>query len=190
MYRFKSHDQEVRLTIVAEMPAHLDQFVVVSSGNHAHDIAAIKIASDDDVAIEWAIQNSRLFRKSAARKRKRERKRRRQHLGQEDECISHRGNETRKQSRITSATIAYRTMLEACLSTQLRAHPTPMYNDSESVVDALKVSLGSEHTVFRCMYEAYIAGTQDAYAKVRVKIWIFRSSHITNLNRVIQRFGT
>ena len=82
-------------------------FEVVSSGNHTHDISAIKIALDDDVAIEWAIQNSRLFRKSAARKRKCERQRQRQHLGQEDECISHRGNETRKRCRITSAIIAY-----------------------------------------------------------------------------------
>ena len=85
------------------MPAYLDQFVVVSSRNHAYDILAIKIALDNDVAIEWAIQNSRLFRKSVARKRKRERKRQRQHLGQEDECISHRGSETRKRCRITYA---------------------------------------------------------------------------------------
>ncbi len=48
-------------------------------------------------------------------------------------------------------------------------------------IDALKVSLGSEHThvVFKCMQEAYLAGTKDACARLRAKIWLARSSRNT-----------
>jgi hypothetical protein len=57
------HAQQRRLTLVAE--AYLSQCEIVSSGNHTCDVSAIKIAFDDDVAIEWAIQNSRMLRNSA-----------------------------------------------------------------------------------------------------------------------------
>jgi hypothetical protein len=48
-------------------------------------------------------------------------------------------------------------------------------------IDALKVNLGSEHThaVFKCMQEAYLAGTKAAYASLRAKIWLTRSSRNT-----------
>ena len=48
-------------------------------------------------------------------------------------------------------------------------------------IDALKVSLGTEHThaVFKCMQEAYLAGTKDACARLRAKIWLARSSRNT-----------
>jgi hypothetical protein len=54
------HAQQRRLTLAAE--AYLSQCEIVSSGNHTRDILAIKIAFDDDVVIEWAIQNSRMLR--------------------------------------------------------------------------------------------------------------------------------
>jgi hypothetical protein len=57
------HAQQRRLTLAAE--AYLSQCEIVSSGNLTHDISAIKIAFDDDVAIEWAIQNSLMLRNSA-----------------------------------------------------------------------------------------------------------------------------
>jgi hypothetical protein len=54
------------------------------------------------------------------------------------------------------------------------------YDDGESL-DTLKVSLGSEHThtVFKCMQEAYLAGTKDAYGRLCTKIWMSRSSRNT-----------
>jgi hypothetical protein len=81
------HAQQLRLTLAAE--AYLSQCEIVSSGNHTHDISAIKIAIDDDVAIEWAIQNSRMLRNSA------------KNLGQEENHTPHHGNMIRQQTRVT-----------------------------------------------------------------------------------------
>jgi hypothetical protein len=78
-----------RLTLVAE--AYLSQCEIVSSGNHTRDISMIKIDFDDDVVIEWAIQNSRMLRNSA------------KNLGQEENHTPHHGNTIRQQTLVTIA---------------------------------------------------------------------------------------
>ena len=102
-------------------------FEVVSSGNHTNDISAIKIALDDDVAIEWAIQNSRMLRNSA------------EHHGQEEKHTPHRGDKTHKRNRIT---IAYDVGSMLIDIASRNADKTTV----NLGIDALKVSLGSEHT--------------------------------------------
>jgi hypothetical protein len=144
------HAQQRRLTLAAE--EYLSQCEIVSSGNHTCDISAIKIAFDDDVAIEWAIQNSRMLRNSP------------KNLGQEENHIPHHGNTIRQQTRVTIAKDVGRMLVEIAAQNA----------DTTTVnlwIDPLKVSLGSEHThaVFKCMQEAYLAGTKDAYARLRAK---------------------
>ena len=87
---FKSHAQQLRLTLAAEMHVSLDTCVVVSSGDHAHDISAIKMDLDDAVAIEWAIRNSRLLESQHA-----------------DEGTKQYVNDKHKRSRINYATVAH-----------------------------------------------------------------------------------
>ncbi len=134
------HAQQRRLTLVAE--AYLSQCEIVSSGNHTRDISAIKIAFDDDVAIEWAIQNSRILSNSA------------KNLGKEENHIPHHGNTTHKQTRVTIAKDV------GCMLVEIAAQNA----DTTTVnlwIDALKVSLGSEHShaVFKCMQESYLASS-------------------------------
>ncbi len=83
------HAQQRRLTLAVE--AYFSQCEIVSSGNHTHGILAIKIAIDDDVAVEWAIQNSRMLCNSA------------ENLGQEENHIPHHGNKVRKKNRVDIA---------------------------------------------------------------------------------------
>jgi hypothetical protein len=136
------HVQQRRLTLTAE--AYLSQCEIVSSGNHTCDISVIKITFDDDVAIEWAIQNSRMLRNSA------------KNLGQEENHIPHHVNTIRQQTRVTIAKDV------VCMLVEIDAQNA----DTTTVnlwIDKLKVSLGSEHThvVFKCMQESYLTGTKD-----------------------------
>jgi hypothetical protein len=126
------HVQQRRLTLDAE--AYLSQCEIVSSGNHTGDISAIKIVFDDDVAIEWAIQNSRILSNSA------------KNLWQEENHIPHHGNVIHKQTRVTIAKDV------DCMLVEIAAQNA----DTTTVnlwIDALKVSLGSAytHAVFKCM---------------------------------------
>ena len=156
------HAQQRRLTLAAEASCDFSQCEIVSSGNHTRDILAIKIAIDDDVAVEWAIQNSRMLRNSA------------ENLGQEENHIPHHGNKIREKNRVDIANDVGSMLIDIAAQNA----------DTTTVnlwIDALKVSLGSEHTnaVFKCMQEAYLAGTKDAYARLRAKIWLARSSRNT-----------
>ena len=155
--RFKSHAQQLRLTLAAEMHVSLDTFVVVSSGDHAHDISAIKMALDDAVAIEWAIRNSRLLQSQHA-----------------DEGAKQYVNDKHKRSRINYATVAHdvgRMLIDAAASKNKDATTTV-----NLWIDALKVRVGREHAIFKCMQEAYITGTEDAYARLCARIWPTRYS--------------
>jgi hypothetical protein len=95
-------------------------------------------------------------------------------LGQEENHIPPHGNTIRQQTRVTIAKDVGRMLVE---KTAQNADTTTL----NLWIDALKVSLGSEHThaVFKCMQEAYLAGTKDSYARLRAKIWLARSSRNT-----------
>jgi hypothetical protein len=95
-------------------------------------------------------------------------------LGQEENHIPHHGNTIRQGTRVTVAKDV------SCMLVEI----APQNADTTTVnlwIDALKVSLGSEHThaVFKCMQEAYLAGTKDAYDRLGAKIWLTRSSRNT-----------
>jgi hypothetical protein len=117
------------------------------------------MSSDNDVAIEWAIQNSRMMCNSA------------KNLGQEENHIPHHVNTIRQQTRVTIAKDVVHMLVEIAAQNA----------DTTTVnlwIDALKFSLGSEQTndVFKCIQEAYLAGTKDAYASLCAEIWLARSS--------------
>jgi hypothetical protein len=126
------HAQQCQSTLVVE--AFLSQCEIVSSGNHTRNISVIKIDFDDDVVIEWAIQNSRMLRYSAKK------------LGQEENHTPHHGNTIRQQTRVTIAKDVDRMIVEI-------SAPNADTTTVNLWIDTLKVSLGSEHTnvVFKCM---------------------------------------
>ena len=114
------------------MHVSFDPCVVVSSGDHAHDTSAIKMALDDAVAIEWAIQNSRILQSQHA-----------------DEGTKHCVNDKHKRSRINYATVAHdvgRMLIDAAARKNKDA--TTKVN---LWIDALKVRVGREHVIFKCM---------------------------------------
>jgi hypothetical protein len=82
-------------------------------------------------------------------------------LGQEENHIPHHVNTIRQQTRVTIAKDVVLMLVEIAAQNA----------DTTTVnlwIDSLKVSLGSEHTnaVFKCMQEAYLADTKDAYASL------------------------
>ena len=156
------HAQQRRLTLAAD--AYFSQCEVVESGRITCAISAMNIADNDELAIEWAIHNSQMLLNSA------------EDLGQEEnkDNVPHPGNKMRQRNRITIAKDVGNMLIEIAAQNA----------DTTTVnlwIDALKVSLGTEHThaVFKCMQEAYLAGTKDAYVRLHARIWLARSSRNT-----------
>jgi hypothetical protein len=156
------HAQQRRLTLAAD--AYFSQCEVVESGHITCAISAMNIADNDALAIEWAIHNSQMLLNSA------------ENLGQEEnkDNVPRPGNKMRQRHRITIAKDVGNMLIEIAAQNA----------DTTTVnlwIDALKVSLGTEHThaVFKCMQEAYLAGTKDAYVRLQARIWLARSSRNT-----------
>ncbi len=78
-----------QLSLVVE--SYFNQCEITSSGDHTRDIAAIKMALDDDVAIEWAIHNSQMLCKSV------------DNPGQIEDNVPPRGNLKRPRTCISTA---------------------------------------------------------------------------------------
>ena len=82
-----------------------------------------------------------------------------------DEGANHCVNDKHKRSRINYVTIAHdvgHMLIEAAASKNKDATTTV-----NLWIDVLKVRVGREHAIFKCMQEAYIAGTEDAYGRMR-----------------------